>query len=126
MAVGQPEQCTIGVLSKQVLEAEGLLEKIEPNIVTQTTSSAQLVPLVLTNAADAVLAYQTDTKAEADKIDTIPIDIKESRAIQPFSIAKSSNKKYLARRLYQTVAHSQQAFETAGFNWLLDESSNKK
>ncbi|QDU80453.1 Putative binding protein precursor [Polystyrenella longa] len=120
VAVGQPEQCTIGVLTKQIFDAQSLTEEIQPNIATQTTSSAQLVPLVLTNSVDAVLAYLTDTKAEQDNLDVIPIKTDESKAIQPFSIAKSSEKKYLSRRLYEKVAHSQQAFETAGFTWLLE------
>ena len=33
VAVGQPDQCTIGVLSRRLLESTGLLEKIRPNIV---------------------------------------------------------------------------------------------
>ncbi|MAT14757.1 MAG: molybdate ABC transporter substrate-binding protein [Planctomyces sp.] len=125
VAVGQPDQCTIGVLSRQIIEANNLMDRIKPNIKQETTSSALLVPLVLTGAVDAVLAYRTDTKSEMGKIDIVPINTEESRAVQPFSIAKSSNKKYLARRLYDAVAHSQQAFETAGFEWLLKPKQNQ-
>ncbi|MCA9039126.1 MAG: molybdate ABC transporter substrate-binding protein [Planctomycetaceae bacterium] len=126
VAVGQPDQCTIGVLSRQILDAKGLTDEILPNVVQQTTSSALLVPLVLSGSVDAVLAYRTDTKAEIDKIEVIPLDLPESKATQPFSIAKSSNKKYLARRLYKAVANSQQAFETAGFHWLLNNTGEKQ
>jgi molybdenum ABC transporter molybdate-binding protein len=121
VAVGQPEQCTIGVLSKRLLQAEGLYEEVQQNIVTQTATSALLVPNITTGSADAVLAYATDTLAEQDKCDTVPIDSPLAKAIQPYSIARSSDFKYLGRRLYQAIARSRERFEKAGFVWRLDQ-----
>jgi ABC-type molybdate transport system substrate-binding protein len=120
VAVGQPEQCTIGVLSKRLLEAEGLYEEVKKNIVTETATSALLVPNITTSAADAVLAYATDTHAEQDKLDVVPIDSPLAEAIQPYSIARSSDFKYLGRRLYQAISRSRDSFEAAGFVWRLD------
>ncbi|GIT31851.1 MAG: hypothetical protein Ct9H300mP1_38970 [Planctomycetaceae bacterium] len=57
VAVGQPDQCTIGVLTRQVLEAEKVYEKVMANVVTQTATSALLIAPVSTGAADASLAY---------------------------------------------------------------------
>ncbi len=121
VSVGQPEQCTIGVLTRQLLESEGLLDEVMKNVVTQTASSAMLVPTVTTNSVDATLAYATDTKAESDKVDTIRIDSPAAKAIQPFAIARSSGYKYLGRRLYQAIAKSRDQFEAAGFHFRLDE-----
>ena len=120
VAVGQPEQCTIGVLSKRLLEAEGLYEEVKKNIVTETATSALLVPNITTSAADAVLAYATDTHAEQDKLDVVPIESPLAEAIQPYSIARSSDFKYLGRRLYQAISRSRDSFEAAGFVWRLD------
>jgi molybdenum ABC transporter molybdate-binding protein len=121
VAIGQPEQCTIGALSRRLLESEGLYEKLlEDNVVTQTASSAMLVPNITTGAADAVLAYATDTLAEAEKLDVVPIDSELAAAIQPYSIARSSDYKYLGRRLFQTIARSRESFESVGFHWRLD------
>ena len=130
VAVGQPDQCTIGVLSRRLLESTGLLEKIRPNIVTETATSALLVPQVTTGAADAVLAYATDTLAEAEKLHMVPIDSPLAAAIQPFSIARSSDFKYLGKRLFETIERSPDAFTSAGFKWRLSsrrpgESSEK-
>ncbi|MHB8898682.1 MAG: molybdate ABC transporter substrate-binding protein [Thermoguttaceae bacterium] len=119
VAVGQPEQCTIGVLSRRLLEGTGLWDKVRPNIVTETATSALLVPQVTTGAADAVLAYATDTLAEAGRLHVIPIDSPLAVAIQPFSIARSSQFKYLGRRLFDTIARSPEAFTSAGFRWRL-------
>lgn len=121
VAVGQPDQCTIGVLSKQLLESENLFEAVSKNVVSQTTSSAMLVPLVSTNSVDAVLAYETDTRASTDEIKSITIESEKAKAVQPFSIAKSSQRKYLSRRLYEAVSRAQKNFESVGFNWLLEQ-----
>jgi ABC-type molybdate transport system substrate-binding protein len=119
VVVGQPEQCTIGVLSKRLLEEAGIYERVLPNIVMQTTTSALLVPNITTLAADAVLAFEADTKAERDKLELIRIDSPSARAIQPYSIARSSDSKHMARRLYDAISKSRSRFEAAGFHWRL-------
>lgn len=122
LAVGQPEQCTIGVLSRQLLESVGLYKQlIETNVVTQTATSAMLVPAVTTGTADAVLAYRTDTLAEADKVDAIDIDSPLARAVQPFALSRTSDQHLLGTRLFETIREARVEFEAAGFDWLLED-----
>ncbi len=129
VTLGEPRQCTIGVLTQHLLKTEGLWDSVKKNIVTQTPSSAMLVPSVIaisadaTPAADATLAYKTDCQAEQDKIRIIPVDSPAAKAVQPYSIAKSSQKKQMARRLYETIARSRDKFEAAGFNWRLSQTA---
>ena len=123
VSLGQPDQCTIGVLTRQVLQQEGVYDGVMANVMTQTASSAMLVPTVATGSVDATLAYATDTLAEADKVDTIPISSPAAKAIQPFAISRSSDYKYLGRRLYQAISESRAAFETAGFHFRLNDST---
>ena len=125
VSVGQPEQCTIGVLTKQLLQGEGLYEKVMANVVTQTASSAMLIPTIVTGSVDATLAYATDTGAENNKVDTILTHSPRAKAIQPFSIARSSEQKYLGRRLYRAIAEARQSFETAGFHWRLSSEPTR-
>jgi ABC-type molybdate transport system substrate-binding protein len=125
VAVGQPDQCTIGVLSRRLIESVGLLDQMQPNIVTETATSALLVPQVTTGAADAVLAYATDTLAEAERLHVVPIDSPLAAAIQPYSIARSSDFKYLGRRLFATIEQSPDAFTSAGFKWRLPSVGTK-
>ncbi|MDP6490577.1 MAG: molybdate ABC transporter substrate-binding protein [Kiritimatiellia bacterium] len=121
LAVGQPEQCTIGVLSRQLLESVGLYKKLlENNVVTQTATSAMLVPAVTTGAADAVLAYRTDTLAEADKVDAIGIDSPLAKVVQPFALSRKSDQHLLGTRLFETITEARAEFEAAGFDWLLE------
>ncbi len=127
LVVGQPQQCTIGVLTRKLLENEGVLEDIQKNgnIVAEVTSSALLLSSVVTTSdeatatADATLAYNTDCQAEKDKIQIIPVHSPGAKAIQPYSIAKTSQKQHLARRLYEAIARSRSKFEALGFNWRL-------
>lgn len=119
VSVGQPEQCTIGVLTRNVLEAEGVYDEVMANVLVQTTSSANLIPTVTTGSVDATLAYATDTKAEADKVDTIGLDSDAAKAVQPFALARSSRHKQLGGRLYDAIAAAGDAFETAGFHFRL-------
>ncbi|MBD3317347.1 MAG: molybdate ABC transporter substrate-binding protein [Chitinivibrionales bacterium] len=122
VAVGQPEQCTIGALTRIMLRKMGIYEQLMPNVVTQTASSALLVPSVVTKSVDAAIAYGTDTKAEADKIDEISIDSPYAKAVQPFSIARSSEYKYLSRRLFEDILNAREAFTKAGFHFLADST----
>jgi len=121
LAVGQPEQCTIGMLSRKLLESVGLYTKlIENNVVTQTATSAMLVPAVTTGAADAVLAYRTDTIPEAERVDAVLIDSPLARAVQPFALSRKSDQHLLGARLFETITEARAAFEEAGFDWLLE------
>ncbi len=119
VSVGQPDQCTIGVLTRELLKKEGLYDAIMKNVVTQTASSAMLVPTVVTHSVDATLAYLTDTLAEKDKVDVIHIPSEAAKAVQPFAIAKSSQHKWLCRRLFEAIAASKDKFDAAGFHFRL-------
>ncbi|MHC4442769.1 MAG: substrate-binding domain-containing protein [Planctomycetota bacterium] len=121
VSVGQPEQCTIGALTGTLLKQEGLYDRVMKNVVMQTASSAMLVPSVTTKSVDAAIAYITDTIAESDKVDAVRIASPYAKAVQPFSIARSSNHKYLGRRLFQAVADAREKFESAGFHFRLEQ-----
>lgn len=123
VAVGQPEQCTIGALTRILLEKENLYDPVMANVVVQTASSALLVPSVVTRSVDAAVAYNTDTRAESDKIDVIAIDSPHAVAVQPFSIARSSDYKYLGRRLFEKLLDAREEFEAAGFHFRGEEES---
>ena len=120
VAVGQPEQCTIGILTREILESEGIHDAMMANVVTETVTSAAVVPTVVTGSVDAAFVYATDTLAERDKLEVVRISSKASKAVQPFSIARSSDQKHLARRLFAAISRSRQSFESAGFHWRLN------
>ena len=116
VSVGQPEQCTIGALTQTMLKNMNLYDAVMSNVVMQTASSAMLIPTVTTKSVDATLAYNTDTKAESDKVDAVRINSIYAKAIQPFSISRSSDFKYLGRRLMKQIREAKESFTSAGFN----------
>lgn len=120
VSVGQPEQCTIGALTRIMLEKSGLYDAVMSNVVMQTASSAMLIPTVTTKSVDATIAYITDTVSESGKVEAVHIDLPFAVAVQPFSIARSSSYKHLGRRLFQAIADSRGAFESAGFTYILE------
>ncbi|HAR65426.1 MAG TPA: molybdate ABC transporter substrate-binding protein [Lentisphaeria bacterium] len=115
VALGQPQQCTIGVLTRKLLEEQGLLDAITANVVTETASSALLVPAIATGHADAAIAYETDTLAEVGKIDSVVIESQLARAVQPFSISRSSVYQHLSERLRAAIVAHRDDLEAAGF-----------
>ncbi len=123
VALGQPDQCTIGILSRRLLDARGLYDTlIEENVVTQTPTSSLLISSIATGAADAALVYLTDALAESDKVDYVEIDSRLAQAIQPLGISASSKHKQLARLLFDAVTQAQETFERVGFRWRIEPS----
>jgi molybdenum ABC transporter molybdate-binding protein len=129
VAIGQPEQCTIGALTRQMLSEDGLYEKLiqkqsQPGeVVVEKSSSALLVPDVVTGHVDAAIAYITDVLPNQDEVDIVRLTSRRNRAVQPLSIAKSSEHKYLVRRLYRQIVDSPEAFAEAGFHYRAGEES---
>ncbi|MEC7500920.1 MAG: molybdate ABC transporter substrate-binding protein, partial [Planctomycetota bacterium] len=123
VALGQPRQCTIGVLSKNLLAAEGIYDTLQQsgNLVAETTSSALLLPNIITGAADVVLAYRSDAEALNDEIETMTIDSELARAVQAYGIAKNSNSKRLSARLFDSISEAKADFLKQGFGWQLTE-----
>jgi len=125
VSVGQPEQCTIGALTRRLLTEQGLYEKLKAKqqqdgeVVVEKSSSALLIPDVISGHADATIAYITDTVAAGDDIDVIRIKSPLNMAIQPFSIARTSVHKHLVRRLFARVSEAKDSFEAAGFRFRL-------
>jgi ABC-type molybdate transport system substrate-binding protein len=123
VAVGEPSQCTIGALTRRLLVKEGLYDKLKEKqkqpgeVVVEKSSSALIVPDVVTGHVDAAIAYITDVQANLDTVDVLRIDSPLNLAIQPFSIAKTSDHKDLGRRLFRKISQSPAAFQKAGFHF---------
>ena len=129
VAVGEPSQCTIGVLTRRMLLEEGLQDDFASKqqgdtvMIVEKSSSAHLVPDVVTGHVDAAIAYLSDVLPNTDDVDYIHIESPLNRAIQPISIAKTSEHKYLLRRLFRRIENSPETFESMGFHFRLGDHS---
>lgn len=125
IVAGNPTHSTIGGLTDRLLQAEGVYEEIQPNIVERQPSSGMLVPPVVSGAADATLAYYSDTLPEREKLHVIRIDSEYAQAIQPFTVAYTSQHKQLMYRLYDFIGQSEEIYEELGFGWVLGRAADE-
>jgi molybdenum ABC transporter molybdate-binding protein len=129
VAIGEPEQCTIGALTRRMLTREAIYEKLkakqqkDDEVVVEKPSSAMLIPDVIAGHVDVAIAYVTDTLAVNNDIDIVRIESPLKLAVQPFSVSRSSLHKHLDRRLFDRVAAAKEEFETAGFHFRLSDSA---
>jgi molybdate transport system substrate-binding protein len=125
VSIGEPNQCTIGALTRRLLQQMDLYDRLKSKqsqpseVVVEKSSSALIVPDVITGHVDVAIAYRNDVQDHLDKVDVIRIDSPLTRAIQPLSIARNSQHKQLIRRLYRQVEKAERNFESVGFDFLL-------
>ena len=125
VAIGRSDQCTIGVLTRRLLDSQNLYESLmrkqgEPGeVVVEKPSSSLLIPDVASGHVDAVIAYESDALPNLDRVDVIHLDSSFNRAVQPFSIARNSDHKQLMRRLLHYISQHAADFEKAGFHFRL-------
>jgi ABC-type molybdate transport system substrate-binding protein len=121
VSIGEPASCTIGALTRRLLQREGLYDDLlakqrdDHELVVEKTSSALIVPDVAAGHVDAGVAYMTDVLANRSKVDFVRIESSLAVAVQPFSIAMTSDHKYLVRRLFRAIAAAPEAFADLGF-----------
>jgi molybdate transport system substrate-binding protein len=120
LGLANPEQSTLGALTKRLLEQEDLYDKVSPNVRTQTPTADMLVNEMQTGALDAVVVYDSNTTKVRDKLDLVRIDRPGTVAVQTFSVAKGAKYKQLALRLLDALRseESRARYEAAGFRWL--------
>lgn len=119
LVLGNPTHSTIGGLTDRLLKAKGVYEAIQPNVAERQPSSGMLVPPVVSGAADATLAYYSDTLPERERLHVIHIDSEYAQAVQPFTVAYTSQHKQLMYRLYDFIGRSEEIYAALGFGWKL-------
>jgi len=131
VSLGEPDQCTIGALTRRLLQHAGLYDRLkqkqasQQQVIVEKSSSALIVPDVLIGHVDAALAYRNDVMEHQAMVDILTIDSPLTTAIQPLSIAKNSEHKHLVRRLYRQVEKAQHNFESVGFDFLLTDPASQ-
>lgn len=129
VAIGQPDQCTIGALTKRLLDRDGIYESLmkkqldRNETVVEKSSSALLVPDVLTGHVDAAIAYLSDVMPNREKVDIVHFPVGNNVAIQPLSVASNSRHKQLLRRFYDAVYREASSFESKGFHFRQGEKA---
>jgi molybdate transport system substrate-binding protein len=119
LGVANPEQSTLGALTRKLLERQALLAAVMTNVVTQTPTADMLVNQMTTGALDAVVVYVSNTALVADQLDLVSLPMREALAVQTFSVARDSRHRQLAGRLLEALRSnaSRGRYEALSFHW---------
>ena len=89
VGIARPDTVCVGLYAVEVLERNGLAEKVKPNIVTFAESCAKTAGLVGLGAVDAVIGWRVFHYWQPEKIETILLEPNQVPRIGYIPIAKS-------------------------------------
>ena len=117
VGVANPEQSTLGALTRTLLQKAGILDAVMANVRTQTPTADTLVNQAVLGSLDVVVVYTANLSQVRDKLDEIAIP--SATAVQPFSVGKASDHKQLVGRLLDALRtdESRKHYESLGFRW---------
>jgi ABC-type molybdate transport system substrate-binding protein len=126
LAVGMcdAELSALGHLTKKLLDAHGLYEKVLANTKDRPGTAAVLVERVALGNLDAAIVYLPNQVKEGENVSVIPIDDPLAFAIQPIAVGNGSDHAQLAGRLMDRIlsTESRSIFEKYEFTWLAGQT----
>jgi molybdate transport system substrate-binding protein len=119
LGVANPDQSTLGALTRRLLEQAGLLERVMTNVVAQTPTADMLVNQIRAGSLDATVVYVSNTMKVREHLEVVPLSGPGTTAVQTYSIEKDSKHRQLAERLLEALKSeaSKARYEQAGFKW---------
>jgi molybdate transport system substrate-binding protein len=125
VGVGNEHQCAMGALTQETFSQGGVRDGVNSNVVVRTATGDALVNQMLAapSKLDAVVAYVSNGRRAADRLEAIAIDLPCAVATQPIAVGRKSQHKYLVGRLKKAILtrQSRERFEENGFHWKLGE-----
>ena len=117
IGVANPEQSTLGALTRRMLQSLGALDSVMRNVVTQTPTADLLVNEIRAGALDAVVVYTANTTKVRDRFDLVKLQAPGALAVQTYSVGANSRYKQLAARLMEALhsGASRARYREAGF-----------
>lgn len=89
VGIARPDTVCVGLYAVEVLERNGLAEKVKPNIVTFAESCAKTAGLVGLGTVDAIIGWRVFHYWQPEKIETILLEPNQVPRIGYIPIAKS-------------------------------------
>lgn len=119
VGIANEQQSALGALTVRLLRAEGLLDRVMPNVRVQTPTADLLVNQLRTGALDAALVYAANASQVKGSLDVIELPQPSALAIQPYAVGRDSQHPRLMERLLQHLRSptSRARFEQSGFRW---------
>jgi ABC-type molybdate transport system substrate-binding protein len=119
LGIANEQQSALGALTVRLLRAEGLLDRVMPNVRVQTPTADLLVNQLRAGALDAALVYAANASQVKGTLDVIELAQDSAWAIQPYAIGRDSLHPRLMERLLEHLRspNSRARFEQSGFRW---------
>lgn len=120
LGLANAEQSALGALTARLLRAQGLLDRVTPNVRVQTPTADLLVNQMRSGSLDAVVVYQANTLHAGPGLEVVPLTDPGASATQPYAVRAGSRHRRIMERLLETLQaeESRHRFETNGFDWL--------
>ncbi|MFO1461689.1 MAG: molybdate ABC transporter substrate-binding protein [Verrucomicrobiota bacterium] len=119
LGIANEQQSALGALTVRLLRAEGLLDRVLPNVRVQTPTADLLVNQLRTGALDVALVYAANASQVKGILEIIELPQDSALATQPYAVGRDSQHPRLMERLLQHLRSpaSRARFEQSGFRW---------
>ncbi|NCO41409.1 MAG: hypothetical protein AUJ96_23795 [Armatimonadetes bacterium CG2_30_66_41] len=125
LGLANPEQSTLGALTKRLLEEQGIYAQVWKNVKTSTPTADLLVNQLRagTGSLDAVVVYKANCGKLGETLEIVYLPDKNAKATQPITAAKATKCPHLVARLIADIesAKSKKRFLSKGFHWVAPE-----
>jgi molybdenum ABC transporter molybdate-binding protein len=120
LGVCNPQQSTLGALTRRLLKEQGIYDAVMANVRSQTPTADLLVNQLQTGSLDAVIVYEANTSQVRDRCDVVHLDLPGAKAVQPYAVRANSEHPRLMERLLDAIRtpESQRRYAEIGFRWL--------
>jgi ABC-type molybdate transport system substrate-binding protein len=123
VGLAHPEKSALGVLSRTVLDREGMRAEVEANLSVDSPTGDFLVNQLRVGGLDAAIVYRSNVQSGSEDstrpLGIVSLGAATAIAVQPFARAKGARHPRLIERFFDTVlgAESRAGFEGQGFTW---------
>jgi len=119
------EQSTLGYMTRGILKASGVNDRVRKNVVVETPTADLLITQMRAGGLEAAIVYRVNYQTAAEHLEYIPIQHEGAKAMQPFAVRANSPNRCLGQRLLAFLKANRSQFEQAGFRWRGDEAAVK-
>ena len=127
IGIGNPEAVCVGLYAYEILEYNGLLEEIEPNIVTHAESCSKTATLVALKSVDAILGWRVFSEWH-DTVDVVYLEPQQIPRLSyiPGAVSRYANDTESAQKFLDFLVSSDGQVIFAKWGYIATESEARQ
>ena len=117
IGLANEQQSALGALTARLLRDQGLYDRVQKNVVSNTPTADLLVNQLVTGGLDAVVVYEANIAHQRDKTEQYDIPLPGAVALQTFAVSLNSQHKQLMQRFLESLvsAEGREQYRQCGF-----------